>query len=127
MKSVDDLAAHELALFHHCPTHGDDRLDTILRDARELSARMPLTIDASASRLPSPGMMMGRPAFSRSQKKLVLRARRKSPSCCQRAPSSSPARQRASKRLKVSSTPSSTIWIAATSPVFDPSEARMTP
>jgi len=35
-----EAGAHELALFHHCPTHGDDRLDTILRDARELSARM---------------------------------------------------------------------------------------
>ena len=26
-----EAGAHELALFHHCPTHGDDRLDTILR------------------------------------------------------------------------------------------------
>ena len=33
-----EAGARELALFHHCPTHGDDRLDTILRDARELSA-----------------------------------------------------------------------------------------
>lgn len=31
--------AKELALFHHCPTHGDDRMDTILRDARDLVAR----------------------------------------------------------------------------------------
>ena len=32
--------AKELALFHHCPTHGDDRMDTILRDARDLVARI---------------------------------------------------------------------------------------
>jgi ribonuclease BN (tRNA processing enzyme) len=31
--------AKELALFHHCPSHGDDRMDTILRDARDLVAR----------------------------------------------------------------------------------------
>jgi hypothetical protein len=27
-------------LFHHCPSHGDESLDTILRDARETSARV---------------------------------------------------------------------------------------
>lgn len=31
--------AKHLALFHHCPTHADDRMDVILREARELSAR----------------------------------------------------------------------------------------
>jgi phosphoribosyl 1,2-cyclic phosphodiesterase len=35
-----EAGARELALFHHCPSHGDDQLDTILRDARELSARI---------------------------------------------------------------------------------------
>ena len=35
-----EAGARELALFHHCPSHGDDRLDTILRDAREFSARV---------------------------------------------------------------------------------------
>jgi phosphoribosyl 1,2-cyclic phosphodiesterase len=32
-----EAGAHQLALFHHCPSHGDDRLDTILRDARDYS------------------------------------------------------------------------------------------
>ena len=35
-----EAGARQLALFHHCPSHGDDRLDTILRDAREFSARI---------------------------------------------------------------------------------------
>jgi len=35
-----EAGARELALFHHCPSHGDERLDTILRDARELAARL---------------------------------------------------------------------------------------
>ena len=35
-----EAGARELALFHHCPSHGDDRLDTILRDARDFSARV---------------------------------------------------------------------------------------
>ena len=35
-----EAGARQLALFHHCPTHGDDSLDTILRDARETSARV---------------------------------------------------------------------------------------
>ena len=35
-----EAGARQLALFHHCPSHGDDSLDTILRDARELSARI---------------------------------------------------------------------------------------
>lgn len=34
-----EAGARELALFHHCPSHGDDRLDEILRDARDLVAR----------------------------------------------------------------------------------------
>jgi len=33
-----EAGARELALFHHCPSHGDDRLDEILRGAREHSA-----------------------------------------------------------------------------------------
>jgi phosphoribosyl 1,2-cyclic phosphodiesterase len=35
-----EAGTRELALFHHCPSHGDDRLDTIVRDAREYSARV---------------------------------------------------------------------------------------
>jgi phosphoribosyl 1,2-cyclic phosphodiesterase len=35
-----EAGARQLALFHHCPSHGDDRLDTILRDACDLSARI---------------------------------------------------------------------------------------
>jgi phosphoribosyl 1,2-cyclic phosphodiesterase len=35
-----EAGARQLALFHHCPTHGDERLDTIVRDAREESARI---------------------------------------------------------------------------------------
>jgi phosphoribosyl 1,2-cyclic phosphodiesterase len=35
-----EAGARQLALFHHCPSHGDERLDTILRDARETSARI---------------------------------------------------------------------------------------
>jgi phosphoribosyl 1,2-cyclic phosphodiesterase len=35
-----ESGARELALFHHCPSHGDDRLDEILRDARDYSARI---------------------------------------------------------------------------------------
>jgi ribonuclease BN (tRNA processing enzyme) len=35
-----EAGARQLALFHHCPSHGDERLDTILRDAREFSARI---------------------------------------------------------------------------------------
>ena len=35
-----EAGARRLALFHHCPTHGDDRLDTILRDARDHVARL---------------------------------------------------------------------------------------
>jgi ribonuclease BN (tRNA processing enzyme) len=35
-----ESGARQLALFHHCPSHGDESLDTILRDARELSARI---------------------------------------------------------------------------------------
>ena len=35
-----EAGVRTLALFHHCPTHGDDRLDTILRDAQDLSARL---------------------------------------------------------------------------------------
>jgi phosphoribosyl 1,2-cyclic phosphodiesterase len=35
-----EAGARTLVLFHHCPTHGDDRLDTILRDAQDLSARV---------------------------------------------------------------------------------------
>jgi phosphoribosyl 1,2-cyclic phosphodiesterase len=34
-----EAGARELALFHHCPSHGDDELDVILRDARDLVAR----------------------------------------------------------------------------------------
>ena len=34
-----EAGARTLALFHHCPSHGDDAVDEILRDARELSAR----------------------------------------------------------------------------------------
>ncbi len=33
-----EAGARELALFHHCPSHGDDELDDILRDARDLGA-----------------------------------------------------------------------------------------
>ena len=33
-----ESGARELALFHHCPSHGDDKLDEILRDARDLVA-----------------------------------------------------------------------------------------
>jgi phosphoribosyl 1,2-cyclic phosphodiesterase len=29
--------ARRLALFHHCPTHGDEMIDTILRDTRDLA------------------------------------------------------------------------------------------
>jgi ribonuclease BN (tRNA processing enzyme) len=35
-----EAGSRHLALFHHCPSHGDDRLDTILRDARDLVARI---------------------------------------------------------------------------------------
>src|SRR5262249_31062840 len=35
-----ESGARRLALFHHCPTHGDDVLDTILRDARDHVARL---------------------------------------------------------------------------------------
>jgi phosphoribosyl 1,2-cyclic phosphodiesterase len=35
-----EAGARTLVLFHHCPTHGDDRLDTILRDAHDFSARL---------------------------------------------------------------------------------------
>ena len=35
-----EAGARELALFHHCPSHGDDAIDEILRDARDLSARI---------------------------------------------------------------------------------------
>jgi phosphoribosyl 1,2-cyclic phosphodiesterase len=35
-----EAGARELALFHHCPSHGDDRVDEILRDARDLVARI---------------------------------------------------------------------------------------
>lgn len=31
--------ARRLALFHHCPTHGDDMIDTILRDTQDLACR----------------------------------------------------------------------------------------
>ena len=34
-----ESGARELALFHHCPSHGDDVVDEILRGARDLSAR----------------------------------------------------------------------------------------
>ena len=33
-----EAGARQLALFHHCPSHGDDSIDTILRDAREFLA-----------------------------------------------------------------------------------------
>jgi phosphoribosyl 1,2-cyclic phosphodiesterase len=35
-----EAGARELALFHHCPSHGDDRIDSILRDAQDYSARI---------------------------------------------------------------------------------------
>ena len=35
-----EAGTHTLALFHHCPSHGDDELDTILRDARDHVARL---------------------------------------------------------------------------------------
>ncbi len=35
-----EAGARRLALFHHGPTHGDDVLDTILRDARDHVARL---------------------------------------------------------------------------------------
>jgi hypothetical protein len=35
-----EAGARELALFHHCPSHGDDRVDEIVRDARDLVARI---------------------------------------------------------------------------------------
>ena len=35
-----EAGARELALFHHCPSHGDDKIDEILRDARDLVARI---------------------------------------------------------------------------------------
>jgi phosphoribosyl 1,2-cyclic phosphodiesterase len=34
-----EAGARTLALFHHCPSHGDDAVDEILRGARDLSAR----------------------------------------------------------------------------------------
>jgi ribonuclease BN (tRNA processing enzyme) len=33
-----EAGARELALFHHCPSHGDDKVDAILRDARDMVA-----------------------------------------------------------------------------------------
>jgi phosphoribosyl 1,2-cyclic phosphodiesterase len=35
-----EAGAKQLALFHHCPSHGDDKVDEILRDARDLVARI---------------------------------------------------------------------------------------
>jgi ribonuclease BN (tRNA processing enzyme) len=35
-----EAGARQLALFHHCPSHGDDKVDEILRDARDLVARV---------------------------------------------------------------------------------------
>ncbi len=35
-----EAGVRELALFHHCPSHGDDKIDEILRDARDLVARI---------------------------------------------------------------------------------------
>ena len=35
-----EAGARELALFHHCPSHGDDKVDEILRDAQDLVARL---------------------------------------------------------------------------------------
>ena len=32
--------AHQLAMFHHDPSHGDDEVDVLLRDARDASARL---------------------------------------------------------------------------------------
>jgi phosphoribosyl 1,2-cyclic phosphodiesterase len=34
-----ESGARQLALFHHCPSHGDDAIDAILRDARDQVAR----------------------------------------------------------------------------------------
>jgi phosphoribosyl 1,2-cyclic phosphodiesterase len=36
---ANEAGARTLALFHHCPSHGDDAVDVILRDAQDLSAR----------------------------------------------------------------------------------------
>jgi phosphoribosyl 1,2-cyclic phosphodiesterase len=36
---ANEAGARTLALFHHCPSHGDDAVDVILREARDLSAR----------------------------------------------------------------------------------------
>jgi phosphoribosyl 1,2-cyclic phosphodiesterase len=35
-----ESGAKQLALFHHCPSHGDDKVDEIMRDARDLVARI---------------------------------------------------------------------------------------
>lgn len=35
-----EAGSQTLALFHHCPSHGDDAMDTILRDARDHVARL---------------------------------------------------------------------------------------
>jgi phosphoribosyl 1,2-cyclic phosphodiesterase len=35
-----ESGARELAMFHHCPSHGDDRLDELVQGARDYSARI---------------------------------------------------------------------------------------
>ncbi|TMK60612.1 MAG: MBL fold metallo-hydrolase [Actinobacteria bacterium] len=35
-----EAGAKQVVLFHHCPTHSDDNVDVILRDARDLADRM---------------------------------------------------------------------------------------
>jgi phosphoribosyl 1,2-cyclic phosphodiesterase len=37
---ANESGARRLALFHHCPSHGDDAIDEILRGAQDLASRM---------------------------------------------------------------------------------------
>ena len=73
MHVAKEAGARELALFHHCPSHGDDELDTILRDARELSAAHQRTRGVRRRRRPAPRAPAGRPLNRRSARARRIR------------------------------------------------------
>jgi ribonuclease BN (tRNA processing enzyme) len=43
-----ESGVRRLALFHHDPSHGDDEIDRMLDEARELAASSALEVDAAA-------------------------------------------------------------------------------
>jgi phosphoribosyl 1,2-cyclic phosphodiesterase len=46
---AQEAGVRHLVLFHHCPTHGDDAVDTMLMHARDLASQGPGGLEVSAA------------------------------------------------------------------------------